>query len=447
VESPYLAFLREGDVHAERTERSAAVAAYKEAARFCPQEPDPYWRMAQVALEWERLEDARAMARTAGGMGASREDVERLVLETYIREESWDLVAEHASGLLAALPADRDTWHALARAQICLGEWQAAEANYRSLLTTDYTDYQAHEGMGILLLGVEPVAIEYLFSADTELARDLLGALKAPGAAEDPVHVSVLAGRTLFEHELWCEAALHFERVVEQRPADGEAHAYLGYAMVRAGRASQGALHLSRAVALAPESAVAHMLLGLHHDRNGALVAARTEYEAAYELDPDNPAICLEIGETWAAERRYLAAEIWLRQAVALEPDDPVLWEALVRFYVANGMAQQASEAAAQLVELAPNSASAHDLQGWAAFSAGNWSSAEENLRRAIVLEPTFALAHFHLGRLWQGLGAAERAEQAFARAFDLDTTGEIGPMIERATGEQHHAGFHPGDE
>jgi Flp pilus assembly protein TadD len=386
------------------------------------------------------------MAEEAGRLGASPEDMERLVLETYIREESWDLVAEHANTLLALQPVDRDTRHALARAQVCLGDWQAAEATYRSLLADDRTDSQAHEGLGVLLLGVEPEAIEHLFRADPEQARALLGALSAQGAAEDPVHVSILAGRALFERELWCESAVQFERVVERLPTDGEAQAYLGYAMARAGRASEGLLHLSRAVALAPKSAMVHMLLGLHHDRNGALGAARTEYEKAYELDPDNPAICLEIGETWAAERRYLAAEIWLRQAIELEPSDPALWEALTRFYVDNGMAAQARDAADQLVELAPNSATAHDLQGWAAFQAGDWASAEESLRRAIALEPNAALTYYHLGRLWQDLGAVQQAEQAFTRAFDLDSTGEVGLLIERATGEPRQAGLQLGD-
>jgi Flp pilus assembly protein TadD len=234
---------------------------------------------------------------------------------------------------------------------------------------------------------------------------------------------------------------------VDQRPADGEAQAYLGYATARAGRASEGALHLNSAAQLAPESAIVHVLLGLHHDQNGALVAARSEYEIAYELDPDNPAICLEIGETWASERRYLAAEIWLRHAVDLAPSDPVLWEALARFYVDYGMAEQARDATDQLVELAPSSASSHDLRGWAAFLAGDWDLAEESLRRAVALEPTFALAHYHLARLWQELGAGQRAEEAFTRAFDLDTTGEIGPLIERATGEPRRAGLQLGEE
>ncbi|MDY7079983.1 MAG: hypothetical protein SXV54_24140, partial [Chloroflexota bacterium] len=50
----YLDFLRQGDEHAARAERTAAVAAFREAARLRPSDPEPYLRLAQVYLDWGR---------------------------------------------------------------------------------------------------------------------------------------------------------------------------------------------------------------------------------------------------------------------------------------------------------------------------------------------------------------------------------------------------------
>jgi Tfp pilus assembly protein PilF len=70
-------------------------------------------------------------------------------------------------------------------------------------------------------------------------------------------------------------------------------------------------------------------------------------------------------------------------------------------------------------------------VRGWAACQAGDYGTARASLLRAIALDPALAVAHYHLGRLWAAEGAAEQAREAFARALDLDTTGELAPLVE----------------
>jgi tetratricopeptide (TPR) repeat protein len=132
-----------------------------------------------------------------------------------------------------------------------------------------------------------------------------------------------------------------------------------------------------------------------------------------------------------------VAAEIWLRQAVSLRPDDPALWEALARLYVDHNITAEGRgvEAAARLVELSPDEGRAHDLRGWAAFQVGDYGAAEESLLQATALDPSLASAHYHLGRLWAAQGAHQEAREAFIRALDLDTTGALIPLVERAMG------------
>jgi tetratricopeptide (TPR) repeat protein len=438
--APYLDHLRQGDEHAARAERAAAVASYREAARLRPGDPAPYLRLAQVYLDWGRTEEALtaiAEGERLGAGGADSAELERARVAVHAARADWPAVVEHAQRLLAMTPADRSTRHTLARAYVELQEWDLARAEYKALVGADPGDGLAHERLGALLLGDDPDAIQHLFGARTELAGRLLAALREAGAVDDPAYTSALVGQVLFEGQEWALAARQFERALSHNADYPDAHAYLGHALDEMGRPGEARPHLLRAVELVPDSAVAHTFLGLHYDRLGDVSAARAEYETAYELDPDNPATCVEIGQTWAAEGRYVAAEIWLRKAVSLQPDDPTLWEVLARFYVAHHITADGRgvEVTAKLVELSPDDARAHDLRGWAAFQVGDYGTAKDSLLHATSLDPALASAHYHLGRLWAAEGADQEAREAFTRALDLDTTGAVTPLVERAMG------------
>ena len=438
ADMPYLDLLRQGDAHAARAERTAAVAAYQEAAHLRPGDPTSHLYLAQVYLDWGRSDEALFAISKAEWLGAEETASERLWIAFYATRADWPAVIEHAQYLLALAPADCATRHALARAYVELLEWDAARAEYQALLLADPTDSVAHERLGALLLGDDPAATRHLLSAQTDLANRLLVALAEAGAVDDPAYASALLGRTLFEAQEWALATRQFERALSYNPDYPDAHAYLGYALDLVGHPDKARPHLRQAVALAPDSPVAHIFLGLHYDRLGDIAAARAEYETAYDLDPTNPATCIEIGQTWAAEGRYVAAEIWLREAVSLQPYDAALWEVLARFYLDHNITAegQGIETTAELVRLSPDDARAHDLRGWAAFQVGDYDTAESSLWRAISLDPALAAAHYHLGRLWAAQGAHQKAREAFIRALDLDTTGELVPPVERALGE-----------
>jgi tetratricopeptide (TPR) repeat protein len=454
-------YLTLGDGHAARAERSAAVAAYQEAARLQPDDPVPHLRMAQVYVDWGRAGDALDVLDRAEALIKEREDADALVarlewlrVAAYVARSDWPAVVEHSQRLLAFLSrletdapvGTSAVRRKLARAYTELGEWDAARAEYEALLGADPGDALAYERLGALLLGDEPAAIEYLAAAGTDLAIRLLVVLQEPGVADDPAYADALLGQTLFEEGEWALAVRLFERALASNPDYADVHAHLGYALGQMaylqGEAGAGMdeahSHLARAVELAPDSVVAHVFLGLHYDQIGDIAAARSEYETAYDLDISNPVACVEIGQTWAAEGRYVAAEIWLREAVSLRPEDPALWEVLARFYTDHNITGegQGVEAAARLVELLPDEPRAHDLQGWAALQVGDYETAEASLERAVELDPDLASAHYHLGLLWVDRGLYRRAREAFTQALDLDARGELVTSVERALGE-----------
>ena len=61
---------------------------------------------------------------------------------------------------------------------------------------------------------------------------------------------------------------------------------------------------------------------------------------------------------------------------------------------------------------------------------------ARESLTQAVLLDPALPSAHYHLGWLWAAQGDRQRAREALTRALDLDTSGALAPLVERAMAE-----------
>jgi len=433
----YLMLIRQGDEHARRFERTAAAALYGQAAAIRPHDPQAYLHAARLYLEWGRQEETQAAITQAAQAGAAQSEVEQLWIALYISQAEWPGVSAHARQLLARQPDDTTARHALAWALLEMRDWEAARREYETILRLDPGDTVAHERLGILLAGEDNrLARQHLSLADTGLAKQITAILDGEKTAE-AAYVAVLLGRVLIEHEEWALSACQLSRAVTLHPYYADAHVYLGYALSRMGYPEMASYHLARGVELAPASPAAHILLGLHYKHLGNLSSARAEYEQAYDLDPRNPATCAELGLAWAAEGRYTEAEIWLRQATSLAPQDPRLWEILARFYLDYNLIgdEGIADVLARLLTLAPGEAWVYELQGRAALQAGKYEAARESLLKAVDLDPLLASAHYYLGLVYKAMGLREQALGSFRRASDLDTSGALRPLIERASG------------
>ncbi len=436
--------LRAAQVHADRAERAAAVAACQEAARLCPGRPQPYLELARVYSSWGKQAQALEAVREAERLGADAADVEwqRLTIsvrraEIATREKlgHWEAAVRHGEQLLGFEVDEREVLTLLARAYLGLREWEAAEGVYEQVLVSDPGNETASLGLGLLRLEEDYLAASRGSLSGTDLGQHLVEAFDDAIAKGGPAHAHAVVGRTLLEHQEWALAACHLEQATRIRSDYADAHAYVGHALDRMGYRREAASHLIRATRLEPDSVVAHAFLGLHYSRWGDTAAARAEYEFAYDLAPNSPGLCVEIGKTWAAEGRYTAAEIWLREAVSLELRDPALWEALARFYLVHNVTSEnrAAEAAQRLLDLSPDSAEAHHLRGWAALQTGDYEAAESHLGHAIELDPALAEAHYHLGLVLKVTDREDAAESAFERAIDADTTGTLSAEVGRS--------------
>lgn len=425
--------LQRGDQLVAESRRTEARAAYQEAARRRPRDPQPWVRLGDLYLEWGQPESARDAYAEALSRGIDRGSVAPGLAQAYAALGLDRAAAQEWRNYLARRD-DRAARLALARAYIRLSEWEAAQAELERLLDQSPDDAEAHVWLGLLWLGPDPErGIPHLQFAAADLAwrpfvAPFLEAERMAVASNDPAYRLTLLGAALTQADEIALARRVLSAATLLNPTYADAYAYLGQALDRAGLPDQAQAALDHARQLAAESEVALTLTGLFWDRRDTPHLARDYYFAAYERDRRNPTLCLEIAETFVAEGDYLGAEIWLNEAISLAPDDPQIWELVAHFYLDHRLdvEQAGVRSAIQWSLLAPNDPQAHDLLGWAFFLQGQEQAAEGQFLTALKLDPTLTSAYYHLGQLYAHQGRYSQALKAYLRANDHDIGGRL---------------------
>ena len=420
--------LEAGAAFSESGERSAAESAYRQLAVIQPNDPSPYLLLADLYLNWNRLEEGLTAVATAERLGGSLEAISSLRASLFSCQEEWEAAAEHGRIALSSDPLNTDIRHLVANAYLEMGFINDASVEYEAIIRLDVDDASAQERLGVLLLLTSPTeAAQHLSQAATSLALEIL-----EESTDNPALLLGRAGHICIRYDEWGLAAPLLEQATSLNPEYSDAHALLGQSLEHLGREVPALVHLERAVELDPESPLAHSLLGLNRMRAGDTSSAQLHLETAYDLDPENAVICLNLAYIHSDLGQYGPADIWMREALRLADQSPGIWEAAARYYVNRQFVSSGLEASQMWVELEPDSGAAHDLLAWAQFLAGQVSAAEESLQQATDLDPTLAVAYYHLGKVHSFRGRHTAAEAAYRQALDLPIDPRLRSEIEQ---------------
>lgn len=233
-----------------------------------------------------------------------------------------------------------------------------------------------------------------------------------------------------------------------------------GLLFLRTGSQTDAAEALQRAVELDESNAAAWSNLGMALRSLGRRSEASRAFSRAYDRQPDDPTHVANLAVSYldggdaegaarllseATGRFPRRAELWLHLGTAyrrLQRNDDAVraLEAAVRNDPAND--EQVSERAAlelavvqyrlrdlratlraadQVLDYQPNSVDALIYRALALEALGDLESAQEALESARILAPTRSMIFLNLGNVLQRLGDWDGAEDAFARAVELD--------------------------
>jgi tetratricopeptide (TPR) repeat protein len=178
---------------------------------------------------------------------------------------------------------------------------------------------------------------------------------------------------------------------------------------------------LDRLLAVAPDDAEAWAkraeYAGAAGDRAEALRAAAR----AAELSPADAEARLRHGHSLAETGDHRAAAAEFQQATLLEPQNATAWYNLGTSLLRLGSPAGAFKALERAVEIQPGFAIALNTLAGLAMQAQLFQEALVYLERAIEADPAYARPWFNKGKLYEHLGQADLARDAYRAALRLD--------------------------
>jgi tetratricopeptide (TPR) repeat protein len=320
------------------------------------------------------------------------------------------------------------------------GAYEQAEELLSRLVELQPARAVSHFQLGLMAAAQEPeLALSHLQlsielgAEEAQLAGELMEAIEAARAQDDPAFSLAQVGQFFSRNGEWSLATLAFERALDLEPSYTEARAYLGLALDRAG--GDGLAQLEQAIGEAPEAPLPQVLLGKHWRARGEPTLALAAFEMAAGLDPDDPTIALDLGLAYAAVGDLESAKAAYVHAAQLAPENALVWQLLAQFALDHEIELEtlALPAARRAVLLDPQRSTALDTLGYSHFLVGDWVLAGRFLNLAVSMDAQSSAAYYHLGLLQMTLGNMEDGREALARALALDPDGWIGNLALRS--------------
>lgn len=257
-----------------------------------------------------------------------------------------------------------------------------------------------------------------------EAAGDLAGAAaafdRAAGLDRTLVWASFNAGllRERLGDDVGAVAA--YERAIEARPEFSPAAQNLARVWVRQGKLAEAERELRERLAKADGVALrvglAEVLLA-----GGNLDGAEAECRTALKADEKNVGAMVVLATTYSRKKRFELARMVLENARQVDAADPAIWNRLGFVEMALGNRVQAIEDFKTAAALRPDYPEAHANYGAMLADADDFAGAVQELELAVKYGPRSPGAWLNLGNAYRGLQQFEKAEQAYARARELD--------------------------
>jgi len=216
------------------------------------------------------------------------------------------------------------------------------------------------------------------------------------------------------------EALPALERAALLLPADAEAQANLGAALLERQAWEPALQSLRRALQLDArnpqallDAAQAQRALGRPHE-------AVKLYHWALQLEPRRREAHNDLGNAYLELGKAGEAVQCYRYALQLKPDDPSVICNLANALRQLGQFAEAIALSRGALALAPTLAMAHNNLGLCLAAQGSATEARSSFQEALRLEPRYLEAHYNLGQLCAGQGARREAVAAYGRALEL---------------------------
>jgi hypothetical protein len=216
--------------------------------------------------------------------------------------------------------------------------------------------------IGLVHVGLQAMADRYTYLPGIGLSLMLVWslpqpALKAPRTAMalgGVLLITLLALLSRQQLSLWHDNATILSHTVAVTRDNHLAECYLGDALMDQGKAQEAIPHYNRSLQLKPFQPNAHNGLGMAMAQLGNLDRAVVHYNAAIKLRPNHSEALYNLGVVMVMQGDTRGAEGHFRQALRYQPDFIEAWYALGRIQAGQGRDGDAVTSFQEVVRLQP---------------------------------------------------------------------------------------------
>lgn len=256
---------------------------------------------------------------------------------------------------------------------------------------------------------------------------DALGAARAAKSPEQDVagqaKQHIKAANALMDTGDIDGAIVLYQKAIQVRPGDAEAHRLLGVALGKKKDWQRDITEQRMAIQLNPDDAAAKTELAVALHSAEAEQARRDEPHVASPVKApaqDTSAQAQQVfaaGQLQVGQRKFEAAAISFSEAAQLRPDwaDPLVERAKV--YMKLYLFREAIHSYDQAVKLKPNDPVILNLRGYANYSASEFKRAVADFDEAIRLNPNMSEAYQNRGNAKWQMGDKAGANMDFEKA------------------------------
>src|ERR1051325_5911868 len=324
-------YLESGKRYLAKKEYQSAVLQFRNASRFNPKDPEPYYQIAMANLGMGNAQQAVFALRKAEAADPGHVPTQRRLSELMAAggaKENVEDAQRRILAILAGTPNDADALTTLALTQIRLGGRNEAEASLRKALETSPKYLRAS-----------------MLLADLKLSQNDPNAAEAVlrnAAQKDPASTDAVMALGLFYELLrrYPEAEAQFNRALAADKKSPDLLLRLGAVQSAAGETAQ-AEETYRKLAALPEKAhrTAYVEYLLQQKKTGAAIA---ELQALARRDPDDRSVRSLLIRLYVGTGRIQDATAILSAALVKNPKDTDALLARARIRVAAGQYEDA---------------------------------------------------------------------------------------------------------
>jgi tetratricopeptide (TPR) repeat protein len=326
------------------------------------------------------------------------------------------------------------------------GQIPAAEAAWRSLLSSHPNDWEGYAHLGLLearqqhyreaialdrkALSLNPNQpnLRVNLGLSQFKAGDLRGAMQsfapvlrsAPPSSPLALRLTTLMGLAHYGVGEYAASVPYLKHAAAADPGNLELRMALAHSCLWS-KQYQCVLDTYREIlALNAESAEADMLAGEAYDALSNAAGALKEFQAAVKADPKQPNVHFGYGYLLWKASKYREAGEEFKAELANNPENPLALAYLGDTEMHLNQADAAAPDLEQAVRIQPVIPIAHLDLGIVYEGRGRKQEALREFKAAEKLNPGDPLVHWHLGRFYQAMGEKAEAKAEFARTQSL---------------------------